>query len=371
MRAIWIAVVVAALATATWQLTGSDSPIRTADRDAAGVVSDVPKRNRDGVLPLTRLVGQRIMTRMTGTAPGLALRQRIRRGEVGGVILFADNIGSAAQVRGLTGRLQGIARAGGHPPLLIATDQEGGNVKRFAQLPPFSSAAELGRPPGAAARSRAAGAATAGALRRIGVTVDLAPVADVRRRPDSFLGARAFGSTASAVSAAACAFARGLRKGGVAPTLKHFPGLGVAGANTDLAAVSIDVPADSLRSDYAPYRACARHGLVMMSSAAYPRLLGRGPAVLTRAAYTRELASTGFDGVTISDDLQTPALAGRKEVEVRAARAGLDVLLFAGTEDAAAAGYRRLLAAARAGRLSRAALERSYTRILRLKAGLS
>jgi len=322
-------------------------------------------------VPLSRLVGQRIMSRMAGTMPGPALRRRVRTGQVGGVILFADNIQSPEQVALATAALQRSARAERNPRLLIAVDQEGGRVKRFPTLPPDQAPAELGQAPDAVARSRREGARTSQALKRAGVNVDLAPVVDVRRRADSFLGQRAFGTTPSAVRDAACAFARGLKAHGVAPTLKHFPGLGAAAANTDLAHVSIDAPPADIRRDYVPYRACAQVGLVMMNSAVYPRMFGSTPAVLARKAYTHELASTGFTGVTITDDLQAVALAQVRSLAVKVARAGADVLLYAGSEAASDTAYHSLLRAARSGTLEHAPLAASYQRVLALKSGLA
>src|SRR4051812_1791747 len=76
-------------------------------------------------------VGPRLMVAMRGTRPSPALLARIRRGEVGGIILFGSNITSRAQIRALTAELQDAARSGGRPPLLIATDQEGGRVRRL------------------------------------------------------------------------------------------------------------------------------------------------------------------------------------------------------------------------------------------------
>jgi beta-N-acetylhexosaminidase len=343
--------------------TGSDGDTMTRTAAPAGPAAGTR-------VALSRLVGQRVMSRMQGTMPGPDLLRRVRAGEVGGVILFADNIQTPEQVAQATAALQRSARAGRNPRLLIAVDQEGGRVKRFPTLPPDHAPAELGQGPDAAARSRREGARTADALRRAGVNVDLAPVVDVRHRADSFLGQRAFGTTPSAVRDAACAFARGLKEHRVAPTLKHFPGLGAADANTDLAHVSIDAPPDEIRRDYAPYRACAQLGLVMMNSAVYPRMFGSTPAMLARRAYTRELASTGFTGVTITDDLQAVALAQVRNLAVKVARAGADILLYAGSEAASDAAYRSLMRAARRGALARGPLERSYARILALKSGL-
>ena len=87
--------------------------------------------------------------------------------------------------------------------------------------------------------------------------MDLAPVADVERVSNSFLGTRSFGSDPSVVESRACAFAQGLQSEGVAYTLKHFPGLGRATSSTDTGPVTIDASATEIRHDYLPYSACA------------------------------------------------------------------------------------------------------------------
>ncbi len=135
------------------------------------------------------------------------------------------------------------------------------------------------------------------------------------------------------------AFAAGLLDGGVAPTLKHFPGLGLATASTDDAAVRIAAPEEGLAPGLAPYRRAIAAGVapvVMVSNAAY-------------AAY-------GTHGVTLG------------QAAVRAARAGVDLLLCVGSESSTDAVYNQLLAAARGGRLPRASLEQSAARIDELAA---
>ena len=301
-------------------------------------------------MPLEQVVGQKIVTAFAGTTPSDALLRRLRAGHLGGVVLFSANITSPAQLRALTRRIRVAAAQGGNPPPLIAVDQEGGLVKRLPWAPPSAAAATMSSP-------RSEGAATGRALRTAGITVDLAPVADVERRPN-FLGSRSFGGTEAEVAREACAFAAGLRGKGVTPTLKHFPGLGEAGGNTDLARVTIRAP---LR--LAPYRRCAAEGtLVMMASATYPRL-GSAPAVFEPPAY----GLLRPEVVTISDDLTARAMAGRTDVAVRAARAGLDLLLYGGGEETSAGAYRRLLRAVRQGRLGEARVRASAARIIALK----
>jgi beta-N-acetylhexosaminidase len=296
------------------------------------------------------------------------------RGELAGVVLFSDNFSGAAGARRLARRLQSIPRpAGLRDPLLVMVDQEGGLVKRLPGAPAVS-AAEMGRR--GASFSRRQGMLTAGSLSRAGINVDLAPVLDVGR-PGGAISeeGRSFGPTASRVIETAIPFGRGLQGGGVPATAKHFPGLGAASGNTDVGVERIDLPLQTLRSvDEAPFEGFASAGgkVVMLSSAIYPALSER-PAAFARTIATGELRGRlGFDGVSVTDDLQSeaarafgnPAKAGRA-----AAGAGADLLLFRSYRAAARAGG-ALRTALRAGSLPRSEFKDSAQRVLDLRAGL-
>ncbi len=323
-------------------------------------------------LPLRQAVGQRMVYAYDGLRPPVALRRAIRRGEAAGVILFARNVRSAAQVRATVSSLQRIPRpAALDAPLLVMVDQEGGPVRRLAGAPEQSAA----RTPGEAA-ARANGRAAGRLLRGAGVNVDLAPVVDVAR-PGAALAreGRTYGRSATRVSALAGAFAEGLGEEGVAATYKHFPGFGAASVNTDDAPARIATPLDELRRvDLAPYaEAPDAVGLVMLSTAVYPARDPR-PAAFSRRWATDELRGRlGFDGVTITDDLMTPAVerfGSPGQLAYFAAGAGVDLPLFAGDFATGARAYRGLLRAARRGRLDAAELQESARRVLALRASL-
>jgi beta-N-acetylhexosaminidase len=316
--------------------------------------------------PLAQLVGARLVVGVDGTTATPSLLARIRRGEVGGVILMGRSVRTAPQVRALTTALRGAATAGGHP-FLVMTDQEGGLVRRFRWAPPAAAAAELGRLGEGAIRRRAHAAATA--LERLGVDVDLAPVADVPGVPGSFIAAqqRAFSPISAKTAKDVTAFSAGLLDGGIAPTLKHFPGLGLATTSTDEAAVTIAVGAAGLAAGLVPYRRAIAAGvvpLVMISNAAYTAYGGRPAAWSPRVLGL--LDGLGFGGVTITDALEPLATTHDvtlAQAALRSARAGVDLLLCVGSERSTAEVYEALLADARAGRLPRPSLEDSAARI--------
>ena len=376
MRVVAVAAVAAAalgvlVAVVTSGSSGSSSHRRTlatALRSQTGRTGQPAATNRSGrsSSDLARLVGQLIVGRYSGSEPSAAFLARVRAGHLGAVILFADNTaGGLAATRQAIARLQAAARAGGNPPLLIMTDQEGGEVRRLPG-PPQLAPADMG----STAVAKAQGAAAGNLLRSAGIDVDLAPVADVERVPN-FLGPRSFGPDPGVVARRACAFARGLQAAGVAYTLKHFPGLGRATRDTDLQKVTIDAPAAQLRDDYVAYRACGSSpdALIMVSSAAYPSLSGPAPAVTSRRVYAHELplALHQPGHLTISDALDTPALGGQPKPALHAIDAGLDLGLFPGNERESAQAYKRLLAAARRGALPESRLRSAVFAVEALK----
>jgi beta-N-acetylhexosaminidase len=328
-------------------------------------------------LTLSQLIGQRMIYSYEGTRPPAALIRRIGRGEAAGIILFADNVGSRAGLRATLRRLQAVPRPRGlGAPLLVMIDQEGGQVKRLRGAPTYSPA-QLGRI-GSAALAHSQGRATAANLRGVGVNVDLAPVVDVGR-PGSFqqVTQRSYSSNPAVAARMAAAFVRGLQEGGVAATLKHFPGLGTVSRNEDDVAQRVSLPLATLRRiDETPFAAGIAAGakLVMTSTAIYPALATR-PAMLSAPVSTGELRGhLGFTGVSITDDVTVRGLArfgNPASLGLAATRAGNDLLLYAGGYGSASASADALVRTARAGRLDLGALRASAARVLALRAGLA
>ena len=151
---------------------------------------------------------------MAGTSAPKSLLRRIRDGQVGSVILFTPNITSRAQLKALTASLQRAARQGSNPPLLIATDQEGGQVKRLPNGPPDLSPPQIAAP-GSTSVAHHEGRATGRYLKSLGINWDLAPVVDVPTFSGAFIWrqGRAFSFSADTVAKYATPFALGLQSG--------------------------------------------------------------------------------------------------------------------------------------------------------------
>jgi beta-N-acetylhexosaminidase len=326
---------------------------------------------------VAQLVGQKLMITMGGSRVSAELAGRVRRGEVGGVVLLGSNITTRAALIRLTRTLQRAAAEGGQPPLLIAIDQEGGSVKRVPWAAPTVTVPEMGRI-GRRSVARAQGALTGSALRRLGINVDLAPVADLPRSTASFMyqQGRTFSFDARRMAGLADAFASGLASRGVLATMKHFPGIGLADRNTDREVETIGASRATLRADLRPYRRAIRHDipLIMLSNARYTAYDRRNAAGWSRAIGEGLLRKElGFTGVTITDSLNGTAHArGRtvKRLAIRAANAGTDIILVTSSPRSSAWLYLRLLEEAREGTIPLTTLRTSYHRILALKADL-
>ena len=334
-----------------------------------------PKIEVAATLAPRQLAGERIVAGLHGTGVSPRLRAAIHHGDLAGVVLFAANFPSRAAGRKLIARLQAIRRPPAlRDPLLIMVDQEGGQVKRVSWAP-IASAQEMGAR--GAAFSREQGRLTAHNLRDLGINVDLAPVLDVARPGGVIAGTeRGFGSTARRVTATAIPFAQALQQAGVAATAKHFPGLGAAPESTDFAVQRIGLPQAKLRSiDEAPYEAFVAAGgqIVMLSTAIYPAISPLPAALSPQIAIGELRQRLGFEGVSISDALETVAVqayGGPAKVSLTAVRAGTDLLLFADLSGAEAAG-RALAAKLRAGGFNREKFEESVQRVLDLRASLA
>jgi beta-N-acetylhexosaminidase len=317
---------------------------------------------------LFQLVGQKLVVSMSGTTPSASLLARARRGEIGGVLVHRFNFGTSAQLRAIASALQQAAAKGGQPPLLIAVDQEGGSVKTIPWLPPVRSPGRVR----SAADARVDGRRTGASLRGLGVNTDFAPVADVPASTASevYRQGRTWSFDSKTTARLANAFALGLADSHELATMKHFPGLGLATANTDREVVRITASRGQLAPGLLPYRA-TRVPLVMLSNAIYDAYDRTNAAGWSRAVATGLLRDTlGYRGVTITDSLDGAANARHiapNGLAIAAANAGVDLILLTGGEVASRNVFTTLLQAAQRGRVHRSSLQASYGRILALK----
>ena len=292
------------------------------------------------VLSPAQLAGQRVIYSYAGLTPPARLLWLISHGQAAGVIFFGDNITGHAQIRAVIDKLEKADRSAANPvraPLLLMTDQEGGQVRRLSGAP-RPSEKQIGASVDPTAAATSAGADAGHNLAGVGMNVNLAPVLDVYRTAGDFDDqyGRSYSKDPALVAELGADFIGAQQKTGVAATAKHFPGLGAAtrAQNTDLRAVTLNPSLSSLRAvDELPYRAAIARGvrLVMVSWATYPSLDAKRPAGLSSLIVGGELRKRlGFKGVTVTDALEAGALRPFGTIAHRsilAARAGMDLVL--------------------------------------------
>lgn len=264
-------------------------------------------------------------------------------------------------------------------PLMVTVDQEGGRVSRLSDLGiDGPSARELARTK-TPEQVKALATDVGTKLKRLGVTVDFAPVADVSdESDDEVIGDRSFSNDPAVVTKYASAYAEGLEAAGIMPVYKHFPGHGHGSGDSHLGLVRTPPLAQLKTSDLVPYQTLLRepgNAGVMVGHLIVPGLTNGLPASISRPAIQllRRGAGYGgppFNGVVFSDDLSgMAAISARYPIEQAVEKfilAGGDIALWLST-DRVSSVLDTLERAVSAGSLAPRRLDDKVVRVLRAK----
>lgn len=326
-------------------------------------------------MTLEEKVGQLLMpelrmwegTNTTTMNPGVA--ELINDYHVGGVILFSKNITDQEQLLHLTTALQEESTK---LPLLIAIDQEGGNVSRIPDGTNMPGNMALGAI-GDEKLAYQVGYTIGRELKALGINLNFAPVLDVNINPaNPVIGVRSFGDASRLVANLGVQYAKGLQEAGVGAVAKHFPGHGDTDVDSHLGLPSLPHDLDRLEEvELKPFRQAIAHGVDMIMTAhiTFPALDDTGlPATLSYPVLTGLLRQEmGFEGVIVTDAFTMKAIADHfdeDEAVVMAIKAGADIILMPNDVSLA---YRSILEAVTSGELSEERIEQSVRRILAFK----
>jgi beta-N-acetylhexosaminidase len=282
---------------------------------------------------LLRDAGAVLQAGFDGLTPPDWLLARIGAGELGGVALFHRNVRDTAQLAALTSRLREL-----EPDLLVAIDEEGGDVTRLeiehgSSYPGNLALGSADDPRLTEQVARAIGRDLAAA----GVNLNYAPVADVNADPDNpVIGVRSFGSDSALTVRHTAAYVRGLQSAGVAASAKHFPGHGDTGTDSHLGLPLIDFDDARFALHLAPFRAAIAAGTkcIMTAHILFPRYDAALPATMSRAILTGLLrGELGYDGLIITDGIDMGSISATHGIaagSVLALAAGADAICFGG-----------------------------------------
>jgi beta-N-acetylhexosaminidase len=329
-------------------------------------VADLARR-----LPLERKVAQLFLFGFEGTDLNAEIFRRLRRLDLGGIVLAEPNyLGDPSLLGQMGGEARVIARQERHVPPWVLAVQDGGEFNGLQGLPPATAPADLPSAEAAAAEATE----TAQTLRGLNVTGVLGPVVDVGFESGSALGARIYSDSPDEVSGYADAVVEAYRQDRLFGAVKHFPGLGTADQSTEFGPATVGQDIDQLRDrDLRPFKAAIDAGVpgVMLSHALYPINDFTRPGSLTRSIATDLLrGELGFQGVTLTDDLADPAITALYSVPdaaVQALRAGADLLFISGPPGDQQAAFAAVLRAARRRQIPRRRLDEALLRALEAK----
>jgi beta-N-acetylhexosaminidase len=297
---------------------------------------------------LARKLGRHFMV---GYSSFDEVAQLAEKGLIAGIYVGKGNVArrKPPAIREEITALQERRRRAGLPPLIVAADQEGGVVSHLSPplkwLPPLSTLAEL--PPDIRARRAEEFGRTHGReLASLGITLDLAPVLDLKPKAkagrsdlNTMTGERAISEDPAIVSDVALAYVRGLEASGVGATIKHFPGLGRVGRDTHVVSADLDTPVEELEvSDWRPFKdLLAGTGAQLMVGHVSLTAVDPGrPASHSKAVIDGILRKKwNYEGIVITDDLVMGAISGGNvcTAVVEALNAGADLLLVAFDSD--------------------------------------
>ena len=320
--------------------------------------------------PIGALADRCLLPGFVGTSVPGWVRRRAAAG-LGGVVLYGRNVESPGQLAELTRQLHAE-----RPELLVAIDEEGGDVTRLEVQTGSSCPGNLALGAADDVRlTRTVAAAMGAELATAGIDLDLAPDADVNSNPaNPVIGVRSFGAEPRLVAAHTAAFIEGLQGAGVAACAKHFPGHGDTSTDSHL-----ELPvaaADPQQGALEPFRAAIAAGVqsIMTAHILVPTL-DSVPATLSRRILHGLLREElGFQGLVITDGLEMRAISdgvGIAEGTVQALIAGCDALCIGGglaEVDIVDRLRGAIVEAVRSGRLSEARLTEAAGRVDRLAA---
>ncbi len=289
----------------------------------------------------------------------------------GGVFLRPEVIADADQVAALTSQLHEVGDKTEELPLLVSIDQEGGAVQRLqVGVDPVPSAATVGAT-GDRGYAREVARANGKSLEQVGVTMVMAPVADVDPTGVSETGSRGYSTDVVAAAPMVVSTMQGYLDAGIIPVVKHFPGLGSVAGDSHLSLPVQPKSVQELRAfDLVPFAAAIEAGApaVMTGHVAVEALEPGIPASTSKAVVERLLRDDlGFEGVVVTDSQGMGPVHGRwgsGTSAVLSLLAGNDLVLNSPQPDEA---RRAVARAVTAGRLPAERLEESAARVLALR----
>ncbi|WP_317087034.1 glycoside hydrolase family 3 N-terminal domain-containing protein [Clostridium neonatale] len=331
-------------------------------------------------MTLEQKIGQLFIVNLEDVNNGLAttvftedIKKNINKYNVGGIILFQNNIKDREQLKLLTNNIQNNSNI----PLFISVDEEGGIVSRLSDIPSmkvtkFENMADIGEKEDYN-RAYIVGDTIGKEINELDFNLDFAPVADVITNPNNTeIGRRSFGSDPEIVANMVKEVVKGLQENNVSATLKHFPGHGGSEENSHNEFSYTPQTLEGMRkTEFLPFISGIEEDVdfIMISHISAPNVTGDNtPSSLSKTIITDLLRKElGYENIVTTDALNMKAISNYyspKDAAIKAINAGADVLLM--TPDFKNV-YDHVLESVQNGTISEERINESVERILKVK----
>ena len=288
-----------------------------------------PVRQMISDMSLEQRVGQLFLARCNAETA----IQDIQQYHLGGLVLFGEDF----ENQSMESMRQTIAayQTAAEKPLLIAVDEEGGDVTRVSRFSAFRekrfSSLRKRYDAGGLEAVLTEEEEKCRLLSDLGINVNLGPVCDITTDPTAFMYTRSLGQDAQTTADVTAAIVNLMKDYRVGSVLKHFPGYGNnADTHTSIAVDSRPL-SDFESQDFLPFSAGIQAGCggILVGHILVEALDPELPASLSPAVHRYLREELGFSGVIMTDDLVMQAITdqfGAGEAAVMAVLSGNDLL---------------------------------------------
>lgn len=324
-------------------------------------------------LSLEEKVGQMIFAGIKGTDITNETKKIISTHQVGGIILFKDNLKNANQSVSLLNAIK-QENTNNKVPLFLGVDEEGGRISRLPELMKLPTNEELGKR-NDISLSYNIGKLLGKELSAFGFNLDFAPVLDINSNPDNpIIGDRSFGTDAELVSELGLQMMKGIQSEQVISVIKHFPGHGDTAVDSHKELPIIQKSLEELQAlELIPFKHAVEQGaeVVMVGHILLPKIDSTYPASISERIITDVLREQlGYEGIIITDDMTMKAILNNLEIgesAVSAVKAGNDIVLVAHNYTNVKKAIDSIIKAIEDGEITEQRIDESVKRILSIK----
>lgn len=324
-------------------------------------------------LSLEEKVGQMIFAGIKGTDITNETKKIISTHQVGGIILFKDNLKNANQSVSLLNAIK-QENTNNKVPLFLGVDEEGGRISRLPELTKLPTNEELGKR-NDISLSYNIGKLLGKELSAFGFNLDFAPVLDINSNPDNpIIGDRSFGTDAELVSELGLQMMKGIQSEQVISVIKHFPGHGDTAVDSHKELPIIQKSLEELQAlELIPFKHAVEQGaeVVMVGHILLPKIDSTYPASISERIITDVLREQlGYEGIIITDDMTMKAILNNLEIgesAVSAVKAGNDIVLVAHNYANVKKAIDSIIKAIEDGEITEQRIDESVKRILSIK----